>query len=36
MIKNSEIIIYDSIFDHLGVNEISKIKKELKDFSSNF
>ncbi len=36
MIKNSKLILYDSIFGHLGVNEIIKIKKELEAFLSEF
>ncbi|BBL61352.1 homoserine O-acetyltransferase [Methanobrevibacter arboriphilus] len=36
MIKNSKLVIYDSIFGHLGVNEIIKIENELKDFLNKF
>jgi homoserine O-acetyltransferase len=35
MIKNSKLVIYDSDLGHLGVNEISKIEKELKEFLNN-
>ncbi|BAW30877.1 homoserine O-acetyltransferase [Methanothermobacter sp. MT-2] len=31
-IKNSKIIIYDSICGHLGVNELEKIEDEFKEF----
>jgi len=36
MIKNSKLVVYDSIFGHLGVNEIIKIENELKDFLKEF
>ncbi|MDR1819478.1 MAG: alpha/beta fold hydrolase [Methanobrevibacter sp.] len=35
MIKNSKLVLYDSDLGHLGVSEISKIEKELKEFLNN-
>jgi homoserine O-acetyltransferase len=32
LIKNSKLITYDSNFGHFGFNEISKVKKELREF----
>jgi homoserine O-acetyltransferase len=32
MIKNSKLVIYDSLLGHVGSNEIIKIKKEINDF----
>jgi len=32
MIKNSKLVIYDSLLGHLGVSEIAKIENELKEF----
>ena len=36
MIKDSKLIIYDSLLGHLGVSEISKVESELKEFLNQF
>jgi len=36
LIKNSKLAIYDSIFGHLGINEIIKIENDLKEFLKDF
>ncbi|WP_224426257.1 alpha/beta fold hydrolase [Methanobrevibacter sp. TMH8] len=36
MIKDSKLIIYDSIMGHIGTHEIIKIKKELEEFLKDF
>ncbi|MDR2873584.1 MAG: alpha/beta fold hydrolase [Methanobrevibacter sp.] len=36
MIKDSNLIIYDSSFGHLGIDEIFKIENELKEFLNQF
>jgi homoserine O-acetyltransferase len=36
MIKNSQLIIYDSIMGHVGTHEIIKIEKEVNDFLNEF
>ncbi len=35
-IKNSEIIIYDSMMGHIGTHEIIKIENELEYFLKQF
>jgi len=36
MIKDSKLVIYDSIMGHVGTHEIIKIKKELDEFLKDF
>ena len=36
LIKNSELIIYDSDLGHIGFRELEKIEKELSEFMLNF
>jgi homoserine O-acetyltransferase len=36
MIKNSEIIIYDSILGHIGTSELDKVEKEIYAFLEDF
>ena len=35
-IKNSHLIIYDSMMGHIGTSEIKKIEKEIKEFVNEF
>lgn len=36
LIKNSELVLYDSLLGHVGVHEIIKIEKEIENFLKDF